>query len=255
MSRLLVFLPCFEDQEHLPSLISQVLAWLPHTDVLVVDDGSSTPVTNLQPDKCTLIRHETNLGLSAAMKTAAQFALECKASGMIKIDADGEMDPWYLPAFVAALERGADVVLSTFAENRTPPAILRDDQIFRFCFWLVTGEMPASVLAEYRGFSRRALNKLATFDGKRYSSPLHLFSMCGLKWTVVPSAVRPNKGRPFPVQGMLDLRRQFLTESIRHASLRGCIVLPLVSTILVAHAIYNLAFNSKLNGYRGSHVP
>jgi glycosyltransferase involved in cell wall biosynthesis len=74
--------------------------------IVVVDDGSVPPVQPADVCGALLLRHARNRGLSAAIATAAQHALTIGADGLIKLDADGQMDTEALPRFRAALDQG-----------------------------------------------------------------------------------------------------------------------------------------------------
>ena len=247
-----VALPCFNDASTLKTLIPEIRRIVPNAWVVVVDDGSEPPIKVADGD-VTVLRHSKNRGLSAAMRTAARFALSIDARGMIKIDADGEMNPCHLPRFVNALDRGADAVIGTFLKEQTPWPILWDDWLFSRCFWLVTRRHPGSVLAEYRGFSRHALEHLSRFEGERYASPLNLFALRQLRWEPLTGVVAPRGYRRFPLQGMVQLRMHFLREVLRFPSVVTRCLLPVLAFVLLMHATFNLVFVRNLNGGRRCH--
>lgn len=249
-----IAIPCYNDVGTLFSLLPRIRRAVPLAQIVVIDDGSQPPISSSACPGCTLIRQPRNLGLAEAVRTAARFAFSTGASGMVKIDADGEMDPVHLPKFVRALDAGADVVMGSFSVRTTPRAILRDDSVFRACYWLSTGRYPPSVLAEYRGFGRRAIERLIHYEGERYASPLHLFAMHDLRWTLLRSTVSASGGRRFPLRGMLDLRIRFLREALRIRPVVNTGILPVLALILSVHALYNLVFVPQLNGGRRHHA-
>lgn len=82
--------------------------------VIVVDDASpdalDEALAHVTDPRLVVHRHPTNRGVGGAMKTGFQAALDLGADIVVKIDADGQMDPTLIPEFVAPILRGdADV--------------------------------------------------------------------------------------------------------------------------------------------------
>ncbi|MGB6741604.1 MAG: glycosyltransferase family 2 protein [Candidatus Cybelea sp.] len=80
---------------------------LPYVDaVVVVDDacpeGSSDAAVQAfrAHPSVYVLKRERNGGVGAAMKTGIEKALELGADVIVKIDADGQMDPSYIPSMV-----------------------------------------------------------------------------------------------------------------------------------------------------------
>jgi glycosyltransferase involved in cell wall biosynthesis len=73
--------------------------------IYVVDDGSKDKTAAVAMRAgATVIRHASNRGVGAAMITGYRAALKDGADVIVKMDADGQMDPAFMPALVA----GAD---------------------------------------------------------------------------------------------------------------------------------------------------
>lgn len=94
-------------------------------DVVVVDDGSSDDTGDIaRAGGAIVVRHVINRGLGAALRTGFSYAT---ARGdiydaVVTLDADGQHDPSEIPALLAELERGADVVIGT-RERSDMPAV------------------------------------------------------------------------------------------------------------------------------------
>jgi dolichol-phosphate mannosyltransferase len=83
--------------------------------VVVVDDGcpdgSGEAVALAFPNAPVyLIRHASNGGVGRATKTGIAKALELDAEIIIKVDADGQMDPAYIPNLVEILRSDPEMV-------------------------------------------------------------------------------------------------------------------------------------------------
>jgi glycosyltransferase involved in cell wall biosynthesis len=89
--------------------IAQVVATLPDLvdRVIVVDDaspdGTGAALRAIADPRLVVVTHETNRGVGGAMKTAYRKSLELGSDVVVKIDADGQMDPAQMPALLDAL--------------------------------------------------------------------------------------------------------------------------------------------------------
>jgi len=103
-----VVIPAFRAAETAP----RVVETLPQSirDVFVVadasPDGTSEAVRALRDPRVTLLRHEANLGVGGAMKTGYRAALDAGCDVIVKMDADGQMDPAHLSELVRPLLTG-----------------------------------------------------------------------------------------------------------------------------------------------------
>lgn len=97
IEKVLMVIPCFNHGETLPEVVDKALAagW----NVLVVDDGSATPVAGLP---CRVQRHPKNLGKGAAILTGARIAQEEGFDAILTMDADGQLDPGEAGALLEA---------------------------------------------------------------------------------------------------------------------------------------------------------
>jgi glycosyltransferase involved in cell wall biosynthesis len=232
----LVAIPCFNDRTHLGDVISGARRYFAVERIVVVDDGSVPP---LRPDEvcgAVLLHHERNRGLSAAVCTAARYALAIDADGLIKLDADGQMDTEALPRFRAALDEGHECVLGTFDPTQTPVSVRFIDGLFRLLLWLGTGRHVPTVLAEYRAYGPSALRVLASDASiPGWASPLTLLELRWLRWCTVDHCVRFFEKHEFPAAGMLQLRLVFLRYLVRENSLRAAAAVPIAAAALFMH--------------------
>lgn len=87
---------------------------------VVVDDGSSDETARRtrefsEPIQVTLLQHERNQGLAAALRTGLDFILEQgnKEDWIVTLDADRTHHPRYIFALVDKLQSGFDVVVAS----------------------------------------------------------------------------------------------------------------------------------------------
>jgi glycosyltransferase involved in cell wall biosynthesis len=126
-----VVIPVFNERETLESLLGEVEEVCGRTgrrwEVVWVDDGSmdgSTEVLErLACDRKTVrfVRLRRNFGKSAALRTGFEHS---RGAVVITLDGDGQDDPEEIPALLAKLEEGYDMV-SGWKRQRSDPTLKR----------------------------------------------------------------------------------------------------------------------------------
>jgi dolichol-phosphate mannosyltransferase len=124
--RIAVVIPCYRASETIAGVIAKVpdLVWR----IYVVDDGcpegTGDRAAEAADPRVRILRNPRNLGVGGAMKRGYAEALHDGADVVVKLDADGQMDPAFIPLLVAPLLAGrADYAKGNrFAlQHRTPP--------------------------------------------------------------------------------------------------------------------------------------
>jgi len=114
-----VVLPTYNEAENLAGIAEAILTALPGARLLVVDDSSPDGTGELADglaaeDPLVQVKHRSaKEGLGKAYMDGIAVALEGGASHVIQMDADWSHSPDYLPAMMAALEGGADLVIGS----------------------------------------------------------------------------------------------------------------------------------------------
>jgi len=110
--RVLVVMPAFNEEASVSDVIAEVRAKAPSCDVLVIDDGSRDATTARAMGAGALVATlPFNLGVGGAMRTGYRYAREHGYRAAIQVDSDGQHDPGSIPALLAELDDGADLVL------------------------------------------------------------------------------------------------------------------------------------------------
>lgn len=114
LSQISVVIPAFNEQGNIGRLVEETFAALPDAtlgEVIVVDDrstdGSAAEILELKKKfaKLRLVRHRTNAGQSASLRTgilAARFPV------IAQMDGDGQNDPRDIPALLERLAEPGD---------------------------------------------------------------------------------------------------------------------------------------------------
>ena len=100
-----VVLPCFNVAEQVDAVIRGLPDWVDHV-VAVEDastDGTAERLCRIIDPRLTVLIHERNAGMGAAMRTGLEEAFRRGADIGVKMDGDGQMDPDQLPRLLDPL--------------------------------------------------------------------------------------------------------------------------------------------------------
>jgi glycosyltransferase involved in cell wall biosynthesis len=120
--RVVAVIPAYRAARTLRRVVDRVLAVV--DAIVVVDDccPERSSATLVADSRIRIVVHEHNRGVGGATKTGIEQALAWGADYIVKIDADDQMDPSFVPQMVDALERYAEVDLvkgNRFADPAT----------------------------------------------------------------------------------------------------------------------------------------
>ncbi len=115
----LALIPAWNEAERIGPVLEGVRAYLP---LLVVDDGSSDATADVaEAAGATVVRHASNLGKGAALRTGFHWALEHGYEAVLTLDGDGQHDPADIPKFLAAYRAGAGDLIIGRRDFRAMP--------------------------------------------------------------------------------------------------------------------------------------
>jgi glycosyltransferase involved in cell wall biosynthesis len=191
--RLLTAIPVYNEAASLMSVLTEVKKYA--SDVLVVDDGSTdrTPELLRKLPGVRTIRHGSNLGYGAGLRTAFQAALSDGYDGVVTLDCDGQHEPARIPELAARLG-DADIVsgsryLKVFDPSQRPPEERRriNREVTR---WLneCLGMNLTDAFCGFKAYRSAALERFEITDNG-YAMPLQVWVQavaCGLKIVEVP---------------------------------------------------------------------
>ena len=121
----LAIIPAYCEGRFIGGVVSQALQFV--QAVLVVDDGSpDNTATEAEAAGAKVIRHPTNLGKGAALKTGLDYAVSVQAAFSLFLDGDGQHDPSEIPAFIEAINcSNADLVVGNRMGNLESMPLIR----------------------------------------------------------------------------------------------------------------------------------
>jgi len=170
-ARTLVIIPTYNERENLGRIITRLHAALPHTHVLVVDDGSPDGTGDLADelaaaDERIAVLHRTEKnGLGAAYIAGFRWGLEHGYTVLVEMDADGSHAPEQLHLLLEKVDAGADLVLgSRYVPGGTVvnwpwhrEVLSRGGNIYSR---LALGVSVQDITGGYRAYRREVLEKL-----------------------------------------------------------------------------------------------
>ena len=125
MSDTAVFIPAWNEEENLPSVLDALRARLPGADVLVVDDGSTDRTAEVAREHgAEVLSLDGNQGLRVGIAAGYRWAFEHGYAVCGRIDADGQHPPEELARLLDLVHDGTcDVAVgSRFVSGEGYPA-------------------------------------------------------------------------------------------------------------------------------------
>src|SRR3954452_12279715 len=177
--RLLTAIPVYNEEAHLEPVLAEVGRFA--EDVLVVDDGSTdrTPELLRKFPGVQVIRHETNRGYGAGLRSAFRRTLEAGYDGLVTIDCDGQHEPSRIPELASHLAE-ADIVsgsryLRVFDPDQAPPEERRRINV-EVTRWLreCLGLDVTDAFCGFKAYRRQALEHFEITD-LGYAMPLQVW--------------------------------------------------------------------------------
>ena len=161
--RVIAIVPAFDEEAAIAGVVTEIRAFDPGIDVLVVDDASGDGTAAAAAAAgAAVVRLPYNLGIGGAVQTGFKAALERGYEIAVRLDGDGQHDPNELAKLLGPVERGeVDVVTgSRFVDGAGGyrPAFGRRIGIVWFA-WLVSALTRRRVTDTTSGF--QALNRRA----------------------------------------------------------------------------------------------
>ena len=197
--RLIVVIPAYNEEPMVGSTVAGVKVQLEQpplaglsSEVIVVDDGSSDSTFQIARDTgVTILRHEANLGLGAALRTGLKAALRHEATIAITFDADGQHDPRDIPRIISPLlDNTADAVIGSRLLHATRIPLDRRAVLWgaNVLTWLLFGVWTTDSQSGLRALSRRALASihLCTNRMEVSSEIIAEIGRAGLRFVEVP---------------------------------------------------------------------
>lgn len=203
-TRILVIMPCLNEQGRVGDVIRSVRGVLPSADIVVVDDASGDATASEATSAgATVLRHGCNLGYGAALETGYLYAIRHGYDIALQMDGDGQHLAEELPALLEPLRHDeADIVVgSRYLGNpadHSSTFIRRLGQwLFRWVIVMLSGRWLSDPTSGFKGLNQRALSLFSSgvlpYDYPDSDVILMSF-MAGLRIREVPARMKPRAG-------------------------------------------------------------
>jgi len=161
--RLLVLIPAYNEAKVIAGTIAKVREVVPDADLLVVNDGSRDDTAAVAAAAgATVLSHSFNMGYGVTIQTGYKYAREHDYAYLVQLDGDGQHDPAFIPALLAAVQTNqTDFALgSRFLDlNSYRPSFSRRLGIlfFRRLVSVLIGREITDPTSGYQAFNREVI--------------------------------------------------------------------------------------------------
>jgi glycosyltransferase involved in cell wall biosynthesis len=202
MIKLIIQIPCYNEEETLPGTLAELPRELPGVDVvewLVVDDGSGDRTAEVAREMGAdhIISLPRNRGLSRAFMAGLRACVEAGADVIVNTDADNQYRAADIPLLLEPILAGeADLVVGArpIGEIRHFSPLKRVLQ--RMGSWatrVLSGTEVSDAVSGFRAMSRRAAMQLHVFNDYTYTvETLIQAGQKGMAVRSVPIGVNPD---------------------------------------------------------------
>ena len=221
-------LPCYRVAEQIIPLLEKIGEEVDH--IIIVDDACPQKTGEKVKAECkdkriTVLVHEQNKGVGAAVKTGYQKALELGVEILVKIDGDGQMDPAFIASIIAPIQKGeADY---TKGNRFYQPEDLRQMPTHRLFgnaalsfltklssgYWQIFDPANGYTAIHAKVAARLPLNKIS--DRYFFETDM-LFRLNTLRAVVVDVPMKAFYGEEDSSLKIRDIAWEFLTKSLRN---------------------------------------
>ena len=177
MSKVLLIIPAYNEEESLRSLIEEIKAVCPEVDYLVVNDCSSDDTERLLEELgANYITLPCNMGIGGAVQSGYRYAAQNGYDIAIQIDGDGQHDVRFVKDMVKLIEdKQADVVIgSRFIDKegfQSSQARRIGIRILSMLIRLMCGAKVKGVTSGFRAVNRRFIELFAENYPDDYPEP------------------------------------------------------------------------------------
>ena len=177
MSKVLLIIPAYNEEESLRSLIEEIKAVCPEVDYLVVNDCSSDDTERLLEElEANYISLPCNMGIGGAVQSGYRYAAQNGYDIAIQIDGDGQHDVRFVKDMVKLIEdKQADVVIgSRFIDKegfQSSQARRIGIRILSMLIRLMCGAKVKDVTSGFRAVNRRFIELFAENYPDDYPEP------------------------------------------------------------------------------------
>jgi glycosyltransferase involved in cell wall biosynthesis len=165
-----VVMPAYNEADGIAETVEGVRRVLPEAEVLVVDDCSADATAEAaRAAGARVVRHPYNKGNGASVKTGVRSAT---GEIVLIVDADGQMNPAYIPPLLELLMQGYDLAIGARSPSSHASSLRRwgNALLNRLGSYLVEQEV-YDLTSGFRAFRRPVMMEFIHLLPNKYSWP------------------------------------------------------------------------------------
>jgi glycosyltransferase involved in cell wall biosynthesis len=159
-NRIFLVIPSYNEEKRIGAVLKAVRS--SKLPIILVDDGSTDSTFRIASKTADrVVRHKTNLGKGAALKTGCEAAFTMGADAVILMDSDGQHKVEDLTKFVDAINNGYEVVFGSRNLSYGVPLVRYiGNKIISILISLLFKIYISDILCGYRAITRKAYKKI-----------------------------------------------------------------------------------------------
>ncbi len=159
-------IPAYQESRAIDQVVTIAQKYCTH--VVVVDDGSTDNTGKIAEDNgATVLRHPTNLGKGAALRTGFNYAIKKQYDVIITLDGDLQHNPHSIPRFLNKIKQGFDIIVGSRYQTQSEdmPFARKLSNLITTTVLRVVFKVPVTdSQSGYRAFKRRVLETIPVRD-------------------------------------------------------------------------------------------
>jgi len=174
--KILVIVPCYNEQETIASLYHEICEKTPY-DVIVVNDCSTDNSREiLRKEKIPHLDLPLNLGIGGTVQAGYRYALHNDYDIAVQVDGDGQHDPGQISKIVTPIEQGdSDLVIGSRFINKSgfQSSTMRRAGInfFKFLIFCLSGKHITDATSGFRAANKKTMRIFDKYYAMDYPEP------------------------------------------------------------------------------------
>lgn len=178
MSRVMAFLPAYNEEAHLPAVLSELKPLI--ETILVVDDGSTDRTAELaRAAGVEVLSRGYNLGVGETTREGLAWALKNDFDAVVMLDSDGQHKPGEITRFLEKFERDRNRLIIGARDYRQMPLRRRIPNTLGR--WMLSGAVRQYLpdnQSGYRLVEKELITKLLETREKGFNFMVEMIILC-----------------------------------------------------------------------------
>ncbi|MPQ42585.1 glycosyltransferase family 2 protein [Clostridium tarantellae] len=169
MDKILLIIPCFNEEKNISKLIKRIREVNENFDILIVNDCSKDKTYEIARQmNVNILDLPCNLGIGGAVQAGYKYAYKKGYKYAIQVDGDGQHDPAYIYKLKEKLDEGYDLVIgSRFIKKEGFQSTFTRRMGIKFFYYLIKLLTRKNITDATSGF-RLANKKVIKFFAENY---------------------------------------------------------------------------------------